>query len=112
MKRLTALWSDTAVSRMLDAKKDAYCRFLNNERFNWVYRLALRIIASCDNTPLKEKTLIIDDAIKEKTGKHMDIRADGRRWVISVFSWAITTESLSTPSIAHFIPQRNVPTIP
>jgi SRSO17 transposase len=76
MKRLTALWSDTAVSRIFDAKKDAYYRFLNNERFNWralIYRLALRIIAVCDDTPLKEKTLIIDDTLKEKTGKHMEL---------------------------------------
>ena len=76
MKRLSGLWSEHTVSRTLEARKDVYYRFLNNERFNWrmlVYRLALRTIAVCDDVPLKEKTLIIDDTTEAKTGTHMEL---------------------------------------
>jgi hypothetical protein len=72
MKRTTFLWTDNT----LKAGKDTYYRFLNNEYFNWrtfIYRLVLRMIALCDNTPLKEKVVIIDDTIEKKTGKEMEM---------------------------------------
>jgi len=73
MKRLTFLWTG---NNALKAGKDAYYRFLNNEYFNWrafIYRLVLKMIAVCDDAPLKEKTLIIDDTIEKKTGKEMEL---------------------------------------
>jgi IS4 transposase len=73
MKRLTFLWTG---NNALKAGKDAYYRFLNNEYFNWrafIYRLALKMIVICDDAPLKEKTLIIDDTIEKKTGKEMEL---------------------------------------
>lgn len=76
VKRLSGLWSERTASRIFEARKDTYYRFLNNERFNWrtfIYRLAHRIIAVCDEPPLKEKTLIIDDTIEGKTGKEMEL---------------------------------------
>lgn len=72
MKRLTFLWMDN----ILNAKKDAYYRFLNNEHFNWrafIYRLAMKIITLCDDVPLKDKTLILDDTISKKTDKNMEL---------------------------------------
>ena len=33
MKRLSGLWSEHTVSRTIQARKDVYYRFLNNERF-------------------------------------------------------------------------------
>ena len=73
MKRLAFLWTDNV---SVGARKDAYYRFLNNEYFNWrtfICRLVLKMMAVCDDTPLKEKTLIIDDTIEKKTGKEMEL---------------------------------------
>lgn len=59
----------------LNAQKDSYYRFLNNERFNWrklIYFVALKIITSCENVPLSEEVLIADDTIAPKTGKNME----------------------------------------
>jgi len=73
MKRTTFLWTGNA---FLDAKKDTFYRFLNNEYFHWrafIYRLVLKMIAVCDDVPLKEKTLILDDTIEKKTGKEMEL---------------------------------------
>jgi hypothetical protein len=73
MKRTTFLWTGNA---FLDAKKDTFYRFLNNEYFHWrsfIYRLVLKMIALSDDVPLKEKTLILDDTIEKKTGKEMEL---------------------------------------
>lgn len=73
MKRTTFLWTGNT---FLDAKKDTFYRFLNNEYFHWrafIYRLVLKMIALSDDTPLKEKTLILDDTIEKKTGKEMEL---------------------------------------
>jgi hypothetical protein len=73
MKRTTFLWTGHT---FLDAKKDTFYRFLNNEYFHWrdfIYRLVLKMIALSDGVPLKEKTLILDDTIEKKTGKGMEL---------------------------------------
>lgn len=60
----------------LDARKDSYYRFLNNERFNWrklVYLVAIKIISSCEKVPLSQEVLIADDTIAPKSGKHMEL---------------------------------------
>jgi len=76
MKRITSLWSDAVIVRKINARKDTYYRFLNNERFNWrafIFRLAVRIISINGKTPLKDAVLIIDDTIEKKTGEHMEL---------------------------------------
>ena len=73
MKRTTFLWTGHT---FLNAKKDTFYRFLNNEYFHWrtlIYRLVLKMIAICDETPLRDKTLILDDTIEKKTGKEMEL---------------------------------------
>lgn len=60
----------------LDAQKDSYYRFLNNERFNWrklVYLVAIKIISSCEKVPLSQGVLIADDTIAPKSGKQMEM---------------------------------------
>jgi hypothetical protein len=62
--------------RKFEAEKDAYYRFLNQERFNWrkfVYLLALRVIAQNKDIPLSQKVLIADDTITPKTGKKIEL---------------------------------------
>jgi len=76
MKRITSLWSDAVIVRKINARKDTYYRFLNNERFNWrafIFRLAVRIISINGKTPLKDAVLIVDDTIEKKTGEHMEL---------------------------------------
>ena len=49
--------------------------FLNNERFNWrklIYKLATKVIALADQTPLQQKVIIADDTISNKSGKEME----------------------------------------
>jgi hypothetical protein len=73
MKQTTFLWIGNAFP---DAKKDTFYRFLNNEYFHWrtfIYRLVLKMIAACDDVPLKDKTLLLDDTIEKKTGKEMEL---------------------------------------
>jgi len=63
MKRTTFRWSGNT---MAESEKDVWYRSLNNECVNWrtfIYRLDLKMIAFYYNTPLKEKTLILDDTI-------------------------------------------------
>lgn len=75
-KPMTSLWLSKYIGKQLDAKKDTYYRFLNNERFNWrqmVYKLATKVIALADQTPLREKVIIVDDTISNKTGKDMEL---------------------------------------
>jgi IS4 transposase len=75
-KAISALWSVDYFQQIIDAKKDTYYRFLNNERFNWrnfIYYLFTRISAASPNVPLKDKVLIADDTIAEKTGKNMEL---------------------------------------
>lgn len=75
-KCLSAFWSSDFFSRHVNAHKDTYYRFLNNERFNWrklVSLLATRLIARCDNVPLRQKTLIVDDTICLKTGQKIEL---------------------------------------
>lgn len=60
----------------LDAQKDSYYRFLNNERFDWrklVYLVAIKIISSSEKVPLSQGVLIADDTIAPKSGKHMEL---------------------------------------
>jgi hypothetical protein len=76
MQRVVWSFSGEALKHFLTSRKDTYYRFLNNERFNWrtfVYRLALRVIASAQDVPLKQKALIVDDTIAVKTGAHMEL---------------------------------------
>lgn len=75
-KPMTSLWLSKYIGRQIDAKKDTYYRFLNNERFNWrklVYKLTTKVIALADQTPLREKVIIADDTISNKTGKDMEL---------------------------------------
>ena len=75
-RAISALWSVDYFQQIIDAKKDTYYRFLNNERFNWrnfIYYLFARISAASPNVPLKDKVLIADDTIAEKTGKSMEL---------------------------------------
>lgn len=75
-KSMTSLWLSSHVAKELEAKKDTFYRFLNNERFNWrklVYKIAIKVIARADQTPLKEKTLCADDTLVEKSGKEMEL---------------------------------------
>lgn len=60
----------------LDAQKDSYYRFLNNERFNWrklVYLVVIKIISSSEKVPLSQGVLIADDTIAPKSGKQMEL---------------------------------------
>ena len=75
-KSMTAYWSEENLSSSIEAQKDTFYRFLNNERFNWrrlVYLLAIKLISMNGNVPLKEKLLIADDTILPKTGKNMEL---------------------------------------
>jgi hypothetical protein len=75
-KPMTSLWLSKHVAKELDTKKDTYYRFLNNERFNWrklIYKLATKVIAQADQTPLQQKVIIADDTISNKTGKKMEL---------------------------------------
>lgn len=75
-RKLTDFWNCQCLENQIDAQKDTYYRFINHERFNWrnfVYFLALKVIAHSDNTPLKEKVLIADDSISAKTGKNIEL---------------------------------------
>ena len=75
-KFMRCFWDTKYLSNRINAQKDVYYRFLNHERFNWrkfIYYLSLRIITYTDTTPLREKTLIIDDTIAPKTGKDIEL---------------------------------------
>ena len=75
-KYLSYFWNAKCFSQQIDAQKDTYYRFLNCERFNWrkfLYFLALRVIATCDEAPLSERILIADDTIAPKSGKNMEL---------------------------------------
>ena len=55
--------------RSLETHKDTFCRFINHERFNWrtfVYLLAAKITALCDDEPLRQKVFIADVALSIK----------------------------------------------
>jgi len=73
---LSSLWLDHGFFKHVEAQKDTYYRFLNHERFNWrkfIYFLALRVIARCDEVPLRQKTLIADDTLEPKTGQNIEL---------------------------------------
>jgi len=75
-RTLSDLRSTSYIQNGLDAQKDSYYRFLNNERFNWrrlIYLVALKIISSCEKVPLSQEVLIADDTIAPKTGKNMEL---------------------------------------
>lgn len=75
-RKLTDFWSSQCLEHQIEAQKDTYYRFINHERFNWrklVTFLALKVIASSDDTPLKEKVLIADDSISAKTGNNIEL---------------------------------------
>lgn len=76
-RKLNDFWNSEYFQNQVNARKDAFYRFLNYERFNWrkiVYLIAVKIIAAFDdNTPLREKVLIVDDSIVPKTGKDMEL---------------------------------------
>ena len=68
--------STNYIQNSINAQKDTYYRFLNCERFNWrrlIYLVALKVIASCEDVPLSQKTLIADDTIAPKSGKKMEL---------------------------------------
>jgi hypothetical protein len=104
LKRTLADFKSTNyIQNGLDAQKDSYYRFLNNERFNWrrlIYLVALKIIASCEKVPLSQEVLIADDTIAPKTGKnmelvsyHFDYKLVVPYWAISACNWDTITES-------------------
>ena len=73
---LSAMWSGKFFENLIQAHKDAYYRFLNHPFFNWrklVILLTCREIARTDHVPLKEKVLIADDSLLDKTGKNMEL---------------------------------------
>lgn len=72
----TGFWNCRYLQNYVQAHKDTFYRFLNNETFNWrklVYLVALKVIATNDDVPLSEKTLIADDSICPKTGKEIEL---------------------------------------
>lgn len=75
-RSLTGFWNCRYLQNYVQAHKDTFYRFLNNETFNWrklVYLVALKVIATNDDVPLCEKTLIADDSICPKTGKEIEL---------------------------------------
>ena len=75
-RTLCSYWTTGWITKQTKAQKDTWYRFMNNERFNWrklVTLLALKIINSSDDVPLKDKVLIADDSISPKTGKDMEL---------------------------------------
>ncbi len=73
---LTALWSGKYFTRLLEARKDTYYRFLNCEYFNWrklVTLMVSRLLARLDTTEFAQKVLIADDTLLHKTGKEMEL---------------------------------------
>jgi len=75
-RTLTDIWNSEYLNNAANAQKDVFYRFLNYERFNWrkfVYLLAMKVIACCDDVPLEQKVLIADDSLITKTGKDMEL---------------------------------------
>lgn len=75
-RTLCSFWTTQWINKQTEAQKDTWYRFLNNERFNWrklVTCIALKVIGSSENVPLKDKVLIADDSIGSKTGKEMEL---------------------------------------
>ena len=75
-RSLTGFWNCRYLHNYVQAHKDTFYRFLNNESFNWrklVYLVALKTIAMSDEVPLKEKVLIADDSICPKSGKEIEM---------------------------------------
>ena len=75
-RSLTGFWNCRYLQNYAQAHKDTFYRFLKNETFNWrklVYRVALKVIATNDDVPLSEKTLVADDSICPKTGKEIEL---------------------------------------
>jgi hypothetical protein len=75
-RSLTGFWNCRYLQNYVQAHKDTFYRFLNNESFNWrklVYLVALKTIAMSDEVPLKEKVLIADDSICPKSGKEIEM---------------------------------------
>jgi hypothetical protein len=75
-RSLTGFWNCRYLHNYVQAHKDTFYRFLNNESFNWrklVYLVALKTIAMSDDVPLKEKVLIADDSICPKSGKAIEL---------------------------------------
>lgn len=75
-RSLTGFWNSRYLHNYVQAHKDTFYRFLNNESFNWrklVYLVALKAIAMSDDVPLKEKVLIADDSICPKSGKAIEL---------------------------------------
>jgi hypothetical protein len=73
---LTALWSGKYFTRLLEARKDTYYRFLNCEYFNWrklVTLMVSRILVRLDTAGFAQKVLIADDTLLHKTGKEMEL---------------------------------------
>lgn len=73
---LSALWSGKFFDDFVKAHKDTYYRFLNRVHFNWrklITLLATRAIARLDQTPFKEKVLVVDDSLLPKTGENMEL---------------------------------------
>lgn len=75
-RRLCSFWTTEWVNKQIEAQKDTWYRFLNNERFNWrklVTLFSLKIIKAGVDVPLKEKVLVVDDSISVKTGRELEL---------------------------------------
>ena len=75
-RSLTGFWNCRYLQNYVQAHKDTFYRFLNNETFNWrrlVYLVALKVIATNDDVSLGEKALIADDSVCPKTGKEIEL---------------------------------------
>jgi len=75
-RTLCSFWTAQWINKQTEAQKDTWYRFLNNERFNWrklVTCIALKVIGSSEDVPLRDKVLIADDSIGPKTGKEMEM---------------------------------------
>jgi hypothetical protein len=73
---LTILWSRNCFNNAIEARKDTYYRFLNQERFNWrkfIYLLAVRLISMKKDVPLKDKVFIADVIITHKTSNNIKL---------------------------------------
>jgi hypothetical protein len=100
------------ITSEIDAKKDTYYRFLNNERFNWrklIYKLTTEVIALADQTPLQRKVIIqmipsaINTAKKWNWSAIISItKRTTTHWANSVCRSAIITESCSSPWMRLF----------
>ncbi|MGQ9621302.1 MAG: hypothetical protein ACUVTX_10020 [Bacteroidales bacterium] len=82
-----------------------------------VYQIATKVIAQADQTPLRQKVIIADDTINNKTGKKWSSSATisitktiAKHWVISVYKSVITLEFNFFYWLCYFTHPKNVRT--